>query len=236
MLKNGSSLPRRPTGGPPNPLDSVHRAFFAALASSRLAWHSDVLRRYFDWWHREPDPWSHAVDPAERRKYRVTLDQLPTGRHWRILDVGCSEGVLTHMLSRQYPDSEVLGVDIAERAIKRASQSSGKNLRFTCLDILTGKPPGLFDLVLCSETLYYFGRGDRLRLITERLRQPLRAGGQLVLVHPWPEAQRLYRYLDADPQLRLVGEHVEHSVRRPFAVTQYERLDLKHPAPCDRPA
>lgn len=161
------------------------------------------------------------MDPEERRKYCVTLDQLPTGRYKRILDVGCSEGVLTRMVSQEYPDSDVLGVDIAERAVKRASQSFGKNLRFTCLDILTQTPPGQFDLVQCSEMLYYFGRGERLRLATQCLRQPVRLGGHLVLVHPWPEGRRLYRYLDADPQLRLVGEHVEHGGRRPFAVTRY---------------
>ncbi len=224
MWQDGQRLPSRSAYTVLNPLDSVHRALFATLASTRLAWHSNVLRRYFDWWHRVPDPWNHAVDPEERRKYRVTLDQLPTGQYRRILDVGCSEGVLTRMVSQQYPGSEVLGVDIAERAIKRACRSSGGNLRFTCLDILARRPPGQFDLVLCSEILYYFGRGDRLQLVTERLRQAIRPGGQLILVHPWPEARRLYRYIDADPSLRLVGEHLERGVRRPYAVMQYERL------------
>lgn len=222
MWKIGPLPASRPAGGTSNPLDAIHRAFFATIASSRLAWHSGALRRYFDWWHRQPDPWSHAVDPEERRKYRVTLDHLSTMQYRRILDVGCSEGVLTRMVSQEYPDGEVLGVDIAARAIRRASRSSGRNLRFACLDILTQTPPGHFDLVLCSEMLYYFGRGERLRLVTECLRQPVRPGGQLVLVHPWPEARQLYRYLDADPRLRMVGEHVEHGVRRPFAVTRYE--------------
>ena len=209
-----------------SPLDVLHRLFFRTLSLGSVAGQNKALEGYFNWWHRQSDPWKHAVDPDEIAKFRVTVAALSTRRYERILDVGCSEGVLTRMVSVEHPTAAILGVDISERAIKRAMRSANANLQFKRLDILTGRPGGHFDLVLCSESLYYFGGGALLRLASERLSRLLEPEAHLVLVHPWPECYRLYRWLDADPQLRRIHEHVESAVRRPFAVTRYERVGL----------
>ncbi|KAF2720353.1 hypothetical protein K431DRAFT_304355 [Polychaeton citri CBS 116435] len=36
-----------------------------------------------------------------------------TLKAWRILDIGCGTGIITTWLARQYPDAEVVGVDIS---------------------------------------------------------------------------------------------------------------------------
>ncbi|TLF71909.1 hypothetical protein FE391_18310, partial [Nonomuraea sp. KC401] len=102
---------------------------------------------------------------------------------------------------------------------------------FAALDVLTEAPDGVFDLVICAETLYYAGRGRRLRLVLSRLRSFMAPGAVLVLVHEWPEARRLYRHLDADPSLRKVGEHPYDDPARPYAVTVYEHVGTAARAP-----
>ncbi|MFG2528372.1 class I SAM-dependent methyltransferase [Streptomyces sp. NPDC048516] len=105
-------------------LDRAHRALFAALSLLGLRGQGRVLHWYFDWWHRRPDPWGLAVDDYEQFKYATTLRQLPRRPYRRILDVGCSEGAFTHRLAAAFPQAEITGVDISERALARARASA----------------------------------------------------------------------------------------------------------------
>lgn len=209
-------------------LSRLHHGLFALLSLSPLRGHGRLLRRYFDWRHRDPDPWGYATETYEIFKYRRTLELLPAPEFDRILDVGCSEGLFTCQLAETYRSASVVGLDTSERALARAraraeAGPAGSRIRFLTMDLLSERPEGEFDLVVCGETLYYLGRGARLRLASERLRSLLRPQGVLVLVHPWQEARRLYRHLDADPLLKPAGEHVEEFSGRRFAVTLYER-------------
>jgi trans-aconitate methyltransferase len=207
--------------------DALHRRLFGLMAAMPGRASSDLLRRYFEWFHRRPDPWGHAVLDYERQKYRSTLERVPPGAYRRVLDAGCSEGTFTVRLAEAYPDAEVVGVDISERAVHRARRravgSPHRGLSFQALDLVTEGPAGRFDLIFCAETLYYLGRGERSRAASRRLAALLEAGGLLVLVHPWPEARALYQTLDADPALRRLVEHVEPHPQRPYAVSIYER-------------
>ncbi|MFB9968444.1 class I SAM-dependent methyltransferase [Sinosporangium siamense] len=184
------------------------------------------MRRYFNWWHRTPDPWHLSVSPYERDKYHATLRQVPERSYSRILDAGCSEGTFTHLAAGAHPGAETIGIDISERALARARAArpvGDGGPRFIAGDLLNPPDLGRFDLVFCAETLYYLGRDDRLRLASRRLRDLLAPGGVLVLVHPWPEAPELYRHLDADAALAKSAEHVENDARRPYSVTVYTR-------------
>ena len=205
--------------------DALHRRLFGLMAAMPGRASSDLLRRYFDWFHRRADPWGHAVLDYERQKYRTTLDQVPPGAYRRILDAGCSEGTFTMLVADAYPDAEVVGVDISERAVRRAKRkaSTGGRPRFVTLDLVTEGPACRFDLVFCAETLYYLGLGERSRAASRRLAGLLEPGGLLVLVHPWPEARALYQTLDSDPRLITAAEHVVADPQRPYAVSIYRR-------------
>ncbi|GAA3467061.1 class I SAM-dependent methyltransferase [Nonomuraea roseola] len=205
--------------------DKLHRTFFKSMSLLPARGQGLLLRHYFEWFHRTPDPWRHAVDPYEARKYATTLAHVEGDTFDRVLDVGCSEGTFTLLAAESYPEADVLGVDVSERAVHRAASRSkarpSGRTRFAAMDFLNQDPGGRFDLVVCAETLYYVGRDDRLRLASERLRSFLAPGGTLVMVHPWPEARRLHRFVDGDPLLVRRDEQVEHDGGRPYAVSSY---------------
>ncbi|WP_186404020.1 class I SAM-dependent methyltransferase [[Actinomadura] parvosata] len=183
-----------------------------------------LLQRYFDWWHRTPDPWKLASDSYEQDKYRSTLEHVPARPYRRIVEVGCAEGVFTRTLAAAYPDAEITGMDVSGRALARARArvpEEGGRVRFVQADILTHPAEPHFDLAFCSETLYYLGRHERLQRASEQLGALLAPGGVLVAVHPWPEADRLHGYLDAHHGLNRIGEEVYKASPRPFAVTVY---------------
>lgn len=213
-------------------LDRAHRALFAGLSLLGLRGQGRVLHWYFDWWHRRPDPWGLAVDDYEQFKYATTLRQLPPRPYRRILDVGCSEGAFTHRLAAAFPQAEITGVDISERALARAracaagratpASGVGRSPRFVRLNILTAPPEDRFDLVFCAELLYYLGRHRHLRRACAHLTRAVAPGGLLVLVHPWPESRRFCAYFEAVAGFRCVVEQVEPDSFRPFAVSVYE--------------
>ncbi|TMR88992.1 class I SAM-dependent methyltransferase [Nonomuraea basaltis] len=199
----------------------MHRTLFRTLSLLSPQGQGMILRRYFNWKHRSPDPWKLATDSYEQQKYLSTLQHLPPRAYRRIIEVGCAEGVFTHALAAAYPDAEITGVDVSERALARARErvNGNERVRFIHADILTHRPDQRFDLVFCSETLYYLGRTDRLRRASAQLCALLEPDGVLVAVHPWPEATRLHRYLDAS--LSRLEEQVYTATARPFAIAVY---------------
>ncbi|MCK2219091.1 nodulation S family protein [Actinomadura sp. ATCC 31491] len=201
--------------------EMMHRAFFRTVSLLSPGGQGRLLRRYFDWRHRVPDPWRLATDGYEQHKYLSTLRHLPPRPYRRIIEVGCAEGVFTSTLAAAYPEAEIVGVDVSGRALERARERvpDAGRVRFVQADLLTHRPAQRFDLVFCSETLYYLGRGDRLRAASARLRELLEPGGVLVAVHPWPEAARLHRHLDTS--LPRLGQEVYTATWRPFAVAVY---------------
>ncbi|NQU25865.1 MAG: class I SAM-dependent methyltransferase [Candidatus Nealsonbacteria bacterium] len=78
----------------------------------------------------------------------------------RILDVGCDNGVLTCFYARQFPDAEVIGIDLHEKSIDRAKELAAKtavpNVSFRVLDLKRADKTLLgstFDLVTATHAI-----------------------------------------------------------------------------------
>jgi SAM-dependent methyltransferase len=127
------------------------------------------------------DPWSLASEP-ERRKHAETLSVLGDRRFDRVLEVGCGEGLLTNMLSSLA--TELVAVDISQIALDRAAAACAglENISFQRLDIVEDPLPAGFDLVVCSEVLYYVGVED-LPAVTAKIVDALVPGGLLLDAH-----------------------------------------------------
>lgn len=148
-----------------------------------------IQREYFEGlYEAERDPWGFETSEYERAKYEQTIAALEGRRYERGLEVGCSIGVLTGRLAARC--GELLAVDVSERAVAAARERlrdvPGVTVERRSLPEHT--PDGPFDLIVCSEVLYYWDR-DLLGEALEKLCARLEPGGSLLAVHWLPRTE-----------------------------------------------
>lgn len=159
-------------------------------------------------YQRDPDPWQFATSPYERDKYARTLAALgaPTRRFQRAFEAGCSIGVFTELLAARC--EQLLAVDgsltAVERARDRLAGHPGVQIEHRVLP--EQLPSGPFDLIVCSELLYYWS-AEPLRELLQALESRLDPGGSLVAVH-WRPQTRTYP-LRGDDVHRILAETTE---------------------------
>ena len=147
-----------------------------------------LVSRAFDRHHfeavfaRTPDPWSY-VTPYEQLKYEQTLSLLPASPVARALEIACAEGRFTRQLAPRV--EHLVAGDISSIALERARTACNGvgNVDFRQLDLVKDPLEGPFDLIVCSEVLYYLGSTDTLLEIGGKLRDALVPGGRLILAH-----------------------------------------------------
>jgi len=128
---------------------------------------------YDDLWRDAPDPLpGHDVE----RRRAFLLEH--TGAGHRVLDLGCGEGDFAAAAAKA--GAEVLGVDVAAEAIRRA-RSRHPDLRFERVQETLPAQDATFDLVWCSEVLEHVL--DTARLLSEA-RRVLRTAGVLAVTTP----------------------------------------------------
>ena len=146
---------------------------------------------YFDdLYRRDPDPWDFATSAYERDKYADTLAALGERRFDRALEVGCSIGVFTEALAARC--RELVAVDVSPAAVEsaRARTASLARVRVDRASLPEDMPDGSFDLIVCSEVLYYWD-AELLERGLDTLVAGLAPGGLLLAVH-WTEPTREY--------------------------------------------
>jgi peptidoglycan/xylan/chitin deacetylase (PgdA/CDA1 family)/GT2 family glycosyltransferase/SAM-dependent methyltransferase len=134
------------------------------------------------------DPWSYESD-YEVVKYAQTLALLPEGNIGDALEIACAEGHFTELLAPRVGRLTV--VDVSARALARARTRCAhhSNILYQKLDLKEDDIPGPFDLIVCSEVLYYM---LDLPAVVSRILAQVRAGGFFLTAHA--------RALADDPQ------------------------------------
>jgi len=120
--------------------------------AAELAKFSDLAHR---WWDPESEfrP-LHQINPLRLGWIEQTVGPL-SGR--AVLDVGCGGGILAESMARR--GAQVLGIDLAEKALKVAQlhaleqQVTGVSYRSTSAEHLAAEQPGHYDVVTCMEML-----------------------------------------------------------------------------------
>jgi 3-phenylpropionate/trans-cinnamate dioxygenase ferredoxin reductase subunit len=127
---------------------------------------------------READPWDFATSDYEAAKYEATIAALDPP-YASALEVGCSIGVLTERLAGQC--DRLLAVDVAAAALVQARRRVPA-VRFERREIPEEWPDEPFDLIVCSEVLYYLDDAalDQTLGLIERTLVP---SGSLLAVH-----------------------------------------------------
>ncbi len=136
---------------------------------------------YFeDRYRQNIDPWGFRTSSYEQEKYDRTLSALTRAHYDRVLEVGCSIGVLTARLAQR--SGELLAIDASRTALEAARKDAPANVAFEeC--VLPGEfPDGSFDLIVLSEVLYYFSQPDLIS-VAERCSGVLAPEGEMVLCH-----------------------------------------------------
>jgi predicted TPR repeat methyltransferase len=130
----------------------------------------------------EADPWGYATDAYEREKYERTLAALGERRFGRALEVGCSIGVFSASLA-DWCD-HLVAIDPSATALARARERlrARANVELVQAAVPDAIPDGPFDLVVCSEVLYYLDRAT-LAAAVEGIEARLVSGGTLIAVH-----------------------------------------------------
>jgi SAM-dependent methyltransferase len=136
---------------------------------------------YFeDKYQADIDPWRFKTSEYERDKYQATLGSLTKDRYPAALEVGCSIGVLTKLLSPRCVS--LLAVDSSPTAIEAAKSVSAPNVVFRVANLPAEFPKGTFDLIVLSEVLYYFDKSD-LERVAQSCIDSISHGGEIVLCH-----------------------------------------------------
>lgn len=118
--------------------------------------------------------------------------QLPPGtRVGTILDFGCGIGKTTRAISREFPEAQVVGTDLAENALAYAAgQYSSPKISFCPLRDLSGFSQ--FDLCHTSGVFHHIQPGRRVEAI-RLIHDLLVPGGHLALFenNPWNPGARM---------------------------------------------
>lgn len=142
-----------------------------------------VRRSYFSLLYAaNKDPWGYESSEYEHCKYEKTINVIEGRRCARALEVGCSIGVFTAMLAERV--DYLLAIDVAPAAVKRARSrlANLRNVEVVRAALPEWNPPGQFDLIVCSEVLYYLNETALLHSLRV-LESSLTRTGSIVAVH-----------------------------------------------------
>jgi SAM-dependent methyltransferase len=129
------------------------------------------------------DPWGYRTSVYEHAKYDATLAALPPRPLGRVLEVGCSIGVFTRLLAERC--EQLVAIDFSARAIALAREQlcDVADVELAQASFPEQAPAGEWDLVVCSEVLYYLDAptfADAVRWLRARLER-----GASVLAVSW---------------------------------------------------
>ncbi len=140
-------------------------------------------RRHFEaLFSRKPDPWKYT-NPYEQTKYELTLSLLPEGQISKALELACAEGHFTEQLAPLV--KTLVAADISKVALERAAARCEHftHISYQQHDIVKDEVSDLYDLIVCSEVLYFVGNLQELEAVSEKFVKALSSGGHLLMAH-----------------------------------------------------
>ena len=128
------------------------------------------------------DPWDYG-NTYEQTKYEQTLELLPPQPIRRALEIGCAEGRFTARLAPRV--GTLVAADISTTALGRARVRCADlhHVTFARLNLWKDALPGKFDLIVCSEVLYFAEDRLQLRRFCRKIAKHLEPGGHFLTTH-----------------------------------------------------
>ncbi|MBB4039578.1 2-polyprenyl-3-methyl-5-hydroxy-6-metoxy-1,4-benzoquinol methylase [Microvirga flocculans] len=154
-----------------------------------------------DEFYDRDDPWDYETTPDDVVRKRRLSEVLPTLTPQRTLDIGCGDGFVTFDL----PGSEVVGIDLASRAISAANRKAtarpdAARFKFEVASFfdLTASKFGKFDLIVITGVIYKEYLGQSSALVHAIVDDLLQQDGFLISCHidEWTTSRFPYTLLD----------------------------------------
>jgi len=175
------------------------------------------------------DPWNYHSSSYERHKYERVL---ACSLKWRnafesALEVGCSVGVFSRMLTDQF--DKVTAIDVSKEALAAATRynQAAKNIRFMHRDLQSLDTDDQYDVIFCAEVLYYIGKKDA-EIVCRQLHKYLSARGVILLVTGVSSEQPDSFYFDgwADilaARFQQIFKEIVPDSARPYLIAVFSR-------------
>ncbi|MGJ7581163.1 bifunctional 2-polyprenyl-6-hydroxyphenol methylase/3-demethylubiquinol 3-O-methyltransferase UbiG [Variovorax sp. RHLX14] len=188
---------------------------------AELAKFSELAHR---WWDMESEfrP-LHEINPLRLE----WIDGLVSISGKQAVDIGCGGGILSDSMARK--GAEVLGIDLAEKALKVAqlhaleASTNGVQYRAISAEALAAERPASFDVVTCMEMLEHVPQPASVVKACADLVKP---GGWVFFstIHRSPKAF-LFAIIGAEYVLRMLprGTHEYQKFIRPSELADYCR-------------
>ena len=128
------------------------------------------------------DPWNYD-NAYDDTKYDQTLSLVTRSDIDLALEIACAGG---HFTSRLAPKVKRLtATDISLLALQRAAErcANFSHVKFEAMDVGRSEIRDTYDLIVCSEVLYYLPDLGALNSAAARIAGALNEGGQLLLAH-----------------------------------------------------
>lgn len=139
------------------------------------------VKNYFNFLYRQEDPYL-VEKPEVKAKFDRAFALLDGFKGQKGLEIGCGEGRITHYLAAKV--EQVIACDISSLAIKRAREINrdSSRIEYRVADILTTNLTEKYDLIFCSEVLYYLNQ-QQLKSTIQKIINILEKQGKLLLLH-----------------------------------------------------
>lgn len=187
--------------------------------------HGFMYRCCFELLYLAGDPWDYETSSYERQKYERVLACMQHDRPRRVLEAGCSIGVFTKLLATRVELLEAL--DFSSLAITRAKRRcrDHNNIVFHRTSFFHFKPRESFDLIICSEILYYFWEPAPLRVqMRHNLVEWLTNRGKLIVV--WGGGRLgldFDAFLTETSLLRCIASHYHSHCQQHYRISVFEK-------------
>lgn len=130
----------------------------------------------------------HALSPGSefhpdhfRAQTAVIADLIRDTGATRVLELGCGLGFNMFELAAQSPETQIVGLDLLARHIRKINARAGGNPRISAVQASYDQIPediGMFDIIFAVETLCH--ASDRIA-VAASIRTVLKPGGLLVV-------------------------------------------------------
>lgn len=143
----------------------------------------------------------------DEKHLEMIMNCLNVKAGMKLLDLGTGTGYLAFPFAQNYPDAEIIGLDIVKKTLeencKKADKAGLKNVKFVSYDGLNFPfPDAAFDIVMTRYALHHF---PEINNALKEISRVLKTNGILFLSDPAPNDNDTERFVDAYMQMKKDG-------------------------------